>query len=156
MTQRIDTATRFMPVSPSAVYRAFSEPGAMKRWLPPGNMIGKMLHFDFREGGSYRMRLTYIDRSQGEGKTTDDADVVEVRLTRIEADRTIEQEVTFQSDDPAFSGVMRMVWTFQPEADGTLVIIRAENVPEGIEPEDHVSGMNSSLEKLADFVAGQK
>lgn len=31
----------------------------MEQWVPPNNMTATMLHFDFREGGSYRMRLTY-------------------------------------------------------------------------------------------------
>src|SRR5699024_4692456 len=59
MTPRTDSASRLIPASPKAVYRAFAEQGAMERWLPPGDMMGTMLHFDFREGGSYRMRLTY-------------------------------------------------------------------------------------------------
>ena len=29
----------------------------MEQWLTPGDMVGQMLHFDFRDGGSYRMRL---------------------------------------------------------------------------------------------------
>ena len=33
----------------------------MERWLPPHNMTGDMLHFDFREGGFYRMRLSYAE-----------------------------------------------------------------------------------------------
>jgi len=124
----------------------------MERWLPPRNMTGKMLHFDFREGGSYRMRLTYAEPEPGQGKTSEDSDEVEVRLTKLEDGRRIEQEVTFESEDPSFSGVMRMIWTFQPQDEGTLVTIRAENVPEGIRREDHNAGLNSSLKKLAGFV----
>lgn len=152
MTPRIDSASRLISASPKAVYRAFAEQGAMERWLPPGNMTGTMLHFDFRQGGSYRMRLTYAEPQQGRGKTSQDYDEVEVRLTKLEAGRTIEQEINFESEDPSFSGVMRMIWTFQPQNEGTLVTIRAENVPGGIRPEDHESGLNSSLENLARFV----
>ena len=82
----------------------------------------------------------------------EDSDEVEVRLMKLEDGRKIEQEVIFTSEDPAFSGVMRMIWTFYPEGEGTLVTIRAENVPEGIRPEDHSAGLSSSLEKLAAFV----
>ncbi len=92
----------------------------MERWLPPGNMIGKMLHSDFREGGSYRMRLTYTEPQHGRGKTSADSDEVEVRLTKLEDGRRIEQEVSFESEDPAFSGVMRMIWTFESDYDRTL------------------------------------
>jgi uncharacterized protein YndB with AHSA1/START domain len=152
MTPRIDSASRLISASPQTVYRAFAEPGAMERWLPPDNMTGKMMHFDFREGGSYRMRLTYAAPQQGRGKTSEDSDEVEVRLTKLEDGQRIEQDVLFESEDPAFGGIMRVIWTFQSEGNGTLVTVRAENVPEGIPREDHEAGLKSSLENLAGFV----
>lgn len=99
-------------------------------------MTGKMLDFDFPEGGPYRMRLTYIEPQQGRGKTSDDSDEVEVQLVRMIDGRRIEQAVTFESEDPSFSGVMRMTWMFEPAKNGTLVTIRCDNVPEGIRPKD--------------------
>lgn len=153
---RVDTASLFVPALPQAIFQAFSLPGAMVRWLPPGKMTGTMLHFDFRARGSYRMRLTYTGSAQPVGKTSTDSDEVEVRLTRIEEGRMIEQEITFQSEDPSFAGVMRMVWSFQPEGNGTLVTVRAANVPSGIRPEDHLAGMTSSLRKLKEFVLTQR
>ena len=152
MARRIDSASRFIAAPREALYRAFSRPGAMERWLPPEGMTGEMLHFDFRDGGSYRMRLTYREPLEGGGKSSEDSDEVEVRLTRLEEGQTIEQEVTFESDDPAFAGVMRMTWSFLPEEAGTRVTIRAEDVPDGIRPDDHQAGLDSSLENLARFV----
>jgi len=152
MLNRIDSASRLISAPPGTIYRAFAEPGAMERWLPPSNMTGQMLRFDFREDGSYRMRLTYNDPQRGVGKTSEDADEVEVRLTGLAVGERIEQEVVFESDDPAFSGVMRMIWTFAPEGEATLVTVRAENVPPGISPKDHEVGLASSLENLAAFV----
>lgn len=154
--KRIDEASRQIDASPSDIYDAFSVPGAMERWLPPDNMRGTMLDFDFRQGGSYRMRLTYKAPRDGQGKTSDEADEVEVRLTKLERGQRIEQEVTFDSEDPAFSGIMRMTWIFHPEDAGTLVTIRAENVPAGIGKEDHQAGLNSSLANLAAFVEAGK
>ncbi|WP_394170698.1 SRPBCC domain-containing protein [Saccharospirillum alexandrii] len=155
MTPRIDSASRLISASPETIYRAFSEPGSMERWLPPGNMTGKMLHFDFREGGSYRMRLTYTEPYQGGGKTSEDSDEVEVQLTKLEEGRVIEQAVVFESEDPLFSGTMQMSWMFQSGNGRTLVTIQARNVPEGIRPEDHDAGLNSTLEKLAEFVESE-
>lgn len=152
MTSRTDTASRLIVASPESIYRAFAEPGAMERWLPPDGMTGTMLHFDFREGGSYGMRLAYAEPQQGRGKTSEDADEVEVRLTKLEEGRRIEQAISFESKDPTFAGAMRMIWTFQPQNTGTLVTIRAENVPEGIRPEDHEAGLNASLKNLAGYV----
>lgn len=152
MTKRVDAASRWIAASPDAVYGAFAEPGAIERWLPPDDMTGAMRHFDFREGGSYRMRLTYPASQRGHGKTSEDADEVAVRLTRLVPGRSIEQEIDFQSEDPAFGRTMRMTWALVPERDGTLVTVRAEDVPEGIRPDDHVAAMTASLDQLARFL----
>ena len=101
------------------------------------------------------MRLIYKNAEDGRGKTSDNADEVEVRLIKLLDAKRIEQAVTFESDDPDFSGVMRMTWTLDPTEKGTLVTIRAEDVPRGIQPEDHEAGMNSTLENLASFIGNQ-
>lgn len=152
MTGRTDQASRTIQASPSELYRAFADPVAMESWLPPAGMTGHMESFDFRDGGSYRMRLTYDDEGRGSGKSTTDADDVEVTFVRLVEDRRIEQAVTFDSDDPRFSGVMRMTWTFTPVPGATEVAVRCENVPEGIRAEDHAAGLSSTLENLARFV----
>lgn len=148
---RTDRASRVIRASPSALYRAFEDPEAMEAWLPPAGMTGHIERFDFREGGSYRMRLVYDDETGGEGKSSADADEVEVRFVRLVEDRRIEQAVAFDADDPRFSGVMRMTWTFTPGPEGTEVTVRCENVPEGISAEDHAAGLSSTLENLAKF-----
>lgn len=86
---RVDSASRLIHVSPSAIYQAFAQPGAMEQWLPPENMTGKMLHFDFRTGGSYRMRLTYKDPHDRSGKMSADADETEVQLISLEPGKCI-------------------------------------------------------------------
>jgi uncharacterized protein YndB with AHSA1/START domain len=152
MSKRVDSTSRFIPVAPSTVDAAFAEPRAMERWVPPKNMTATILHFEFREGGAYRMRLTYKEPEQGRGKTSDSADEVEVRFVKLISAKRIEQAVTFESNDSAFSGVMRMTWTFDQVKNGTLVTIRAEDVPPGISPDDHVAGMTSTLENLGAFL----
>lgn len=127
----------------------------MEQWVPPKNMSGTMNHFDFREGGSYRMRLTYTDSGGAHGKTSDETDDVVVRFIKLDTPKRIEQEVTFLSDDSAFSGVMRMTWNFEAVNGGTLVTVQAENVPRGISAEDHEAGMNSTLANLAQFLQGK-
>jgi uncharacterized protein YndB with AHSA1/START domain len=154
MSKRVDSASRFIPAASDAIYAAFADPKAMERWVPPKGMAATMLRFDFREGGSYRMRLTYKNAADGQGKTTGDADEVEVRLIKLLKGRQIDQEVVFESNEPEFSGVMRMTWTLEPADNGTLVSIRAEDVPTGIQPEDHKAGMDSTLENLSSFVCG--
>jgi uncharacterized protein YndB with AHSA1/START domain len=155
MSKRIDSVSRFIPASLTAIYAAFTEPNAMEQWIPPKNMTAAILHFDFREGGSYRMRLTYKDSTDGRGKSSDNTDEVEVRFTKLIDGKRIEQAITFESDDPEFSGVMRMIWILDAVEIGTLVTIRAEDVPRGIRPEDHEVGMISTLDNLASFLADQ-
>lgn len=151
MSKRIDSASRFIPAPPSAVYAAFAEPRAMERWVPPKNMTATIIDFDFREGGSYRMRLAYKNPKEGGGKTSQDEDEVAVQFVKLLTAKRIEQAVTFESEDSAFSGVMRMTWTLEPLGKGTLVTISAEDVPYGIRPEDHEAGMKSTLDNLASF-----
>lgn len=151
MTGRTDKASRTIHASPSVLYRAFEDPAAMESWLPPAGMTGHMEWFDFRDGGSYRMRLTYNDENHGSGKSSADSDEVEVGFVKLVKGRRVEQAVTFDSEDPRFSGVMRVIWTFTPAPSGTEVSVRCENVPEGISPEDHAAGLRSTLENLANF-----
>lgn len=106
-------------------------------------------------GGGYRMRLTYKDPHEGQGKTSGASDEVEVRIVGLEPGRRIVQEVDFDSDDPAFEGTMRMTWEFQQDSDGSLVTIRAENVPSRIRPEDHQAGLEASLHNLARLLEGK-
>lgn len=151
MTKRTDTASRLIRASASIIYQAFATADALNTWLPPEGMTGTMLSFAFREGGAYRMRLDYSAPQHTPGKTSAAADEVEVRFVRLVPQERIEQAVTFDSDDPAFSGEMRMAWILEPVKKGTLVTVRCENVPTGIRAEDHHAGLNSTLGNLAAF-----
>lgn len=152
---RTDTASRIVDASPERVFAAFVDPEALVQWLPPSGMTGRFDHFDARAGGSYRMILTYVDDPVGSAKSSADTDVVEGRFTEIVPGRRVVQENVFDSGDPAFSGTMIMSWTALPVAGGTRVDIRADDVPVGISPDDHVAGMNSSLDNLARYLATQ-
>jgi len=151
MPGRVDTASRLVRAPASTIYRAFATPDAMNAWLPPRGMTGSVRGFAFHEGGGYRLRLTYREERHTPGKTSANSDEAEVRLLRLVPDKCIEQAVVFDSDDPAYSGEMRIAWTFESAHDGTLVTVRCENVPGGIRPEDHQAGLNSTLENLAAF-----
>jgi hypothetical protein len=64
------------------------------------------------------------------------------------------EAIRFDSPDPMFAGEMIMTTELAPEKGGTLVTFTAEQVPEGITHDDHIKGMESSLENLAGFIAG--
>ncbi|MCW2135186.1 SRPBCC domain-containing protein [Arthrobacter sp. VKM Ac-2550] len=119
-------------------------------------MSGNFEHFDARPGGSYRLVLTYTDKSTAAGKATSDTDVVEARFVEIVPGVRVVQAVDFVSDDPAYAGTMTMTWEVAPVTAGMRVEIRADNVPAGISAEDHAAGLASSLANLAGYLELQQ
>ena len=151
MSKRVDTASKLIRASATVIYHAFATPQALEKWLPPQGMTAAIVAFSFREGGAYRMRLTFNGSQHAPGKTSHDTDEVEVRFVKLVPAERIEQLVTFDSDDAAFAGQMRMTWLLEPVAEGTLVTVRCEEVPVGIRPDDHQAGLQSTLDNLAVF-----
>ena len=151
---RTDVASRVISASPEAVYDALIDPDVLTAWLPPAGMSGRFEHFDARPGGSYRLVLTYEAGSTATGKSTADTDVVEGRFLDLVPGVRVAQAVGFVSDDPAYSGTMVMTWELSPVDGGTLVEIRADNVPAGISADDHAAGLASSLNNLAAHLDG--
>lgn len=149
-TRRTDTGSRIIKASPEAVYRALVEADAVASWRPPQGMRAEILAFDPREGGTYRMAFIYEDAGS-HGKSRDNADVFEGRFVELVPDRRVVEVVEFESDDPAFAGVMQIVTTLEPVAGGTQVTVSCEDVPPGIGEDDHQKGIASSLENLAAF-----
>ncbi|AUX40181.1 uncharacterized protein SOCE26_015800 [Sorangium cellulosum] len=122
-------------------------------WLPPESMTGRVLDYDFREGGRYRIELTYDEAASGDvGKTTGRTDVSAGRFLSLEPGKRIVQSVVFESPDAAFAGEMVMTWSFEPLPAGTRITITAENVPPGISQADHDAGLRASLENLARYL----
>lgn len=105
-----------------------------------------------REGGSYRLVLTYDDAAGAPGKTSADSDVVEARIVRIVPGQRVVHEIDFESDDPAFQGTMQMEWVLRGSRDGTEVSVEARNVPRGVHARDHAVGLTSSLANLAAYL----
>ena len=145
--------TIFIKAPQEALYRAFTDPAALAVWLAPGDMTGKVHNFDFRVGGGYQMSLYYppSEESPG-GKTTEREDRYTARFVELTPPRRIVEAITFDSVDPAFSGEMIMVVTFEAEEGGTTVSILFKDIPSGIRPEDNEAGTQMTLEKLAHYV----
>lgn len=151
--KRVDTSSRVITASPMAIYHAFIDPQALAAWLPPTGMQGQIETFEPREGGSYRMALTYQDPDlPSPGKTSDDTDVVSGRFLELLPGKRVVQSVEFDADDPAFSGTMTMTWSLDAVPGGTKVTIVAEDVPEGVRQEDHEVAFRSTLENLATYL----
>jgi uncharacterized protein YndB with AHSA1/START domain len=135
------------------VFRAFVTPAAVARWLPPDGMTADVHAWDARPGGAVHVTLRYDERPPGSpGKTTDRTDVVRGRFVEAVEDERVVLEVDFEADDPAFAGTMTMTWSLHATAGGTRASLVAENVPPGIAPEAHETGLRSTLEHLAAYV----
>uniref|UniRef100_A0A5Q5CKT1 Activator of Hsp90 ATPase homologue 1/2-like C-terminal domain-containing protein n=1 Tax=Mycobacterium sp. (strain JLS) TaxID=164757 RepID=A0A5Q5CKT1_MYCSJ len=149
VSRRTDRASRIIAAPLTRVFSALVDPDALLEWLPPRGMRGEFERFDGRAGGSYRLRLTYLEAPEAGGKSGADSDVVEARFLDIAPDDRVVQEVAFESDDPRFAGTMTMTWSVTAVDAGTRVDFRADGVPPGISAEDHAEGMDSSLANLA-------
>ena len=123
-------------------------------WLPPAGMTGNFERFDAHPGGSYRLVLTYTDSSTSRGKTTAGTDVVESRFIELVPGVRVVQTVDFVSDDPSYAGTMTMIWELTEVDGGTRVDIIADDVPDGIDADDHAAGLASSLTNLTEYLAG--
>ena len=149
---RTDTASRVVAAAPERVYAALVDPDALAVWLPPDGMSASIERFDLRPGGSYRMVLTYADASGSPGKTTADSDIVEAHFIDIVPGVRVVQAVDFVSDDPCQVATMTMRWEIAAVDGGARVDIIAEDVPDGITPEEHATGLASTLRNLADHL----
>lgn len=144
--KRVDTASSVIETTADVIYQAFADPDAWMQWLPPTGMTCDIAEFSFREGGRYRLTLTYAEQSATERAAT----IPTSCKGSLPSWLRIREWCT--SDDDAFAGAMRMTWELSPENSGTHVAVTAEDVPPGIPPEDHAMGLRSTLENLARYL----
>src|SRR5947209_13655824 len=130
--------SKFIKAPQEALYRAFTDPTALAVWLAPGDMTGEVHSFDPRVGGGYQMSLYYPSSDEtARGKTSEREDRYTARFVELTPPRRIVEAITFDSNDPAFSGEMTMVVNLEAQEGGTVVTILFENIPPGIRPEDN-------------------
>ena len=124
------------------LYRAFLDPDAMAKWLPPHGFTGKVHEMDARVGGGYRMSFTNFctGKSHAFGGRY-------VELTPNERIR-----YTDKFEDPNMAGEMVTTIALQPVSCGTDISIVQEGLPEMIPVEQCYLGWQESLEQLAKLV----
>ncbi|MFE3200187.1 SRPBCC family protein [Embleya sp. NPDC059237] len=153
---RIDWVSRVIAAAPAAVYRALLDRESLEAWLPPSGMRGRIERWDPRPGGGFRMVLTYLDATDGPGKTSDATDVVDVAFADLVPSERVVQRAVFEADDPAYAGTMTMTWHLAAAGAGTEVTVTATDVPAGIDQAVHEAGIASSLANLAAHVEGAR
>ena len=142
--------SRVIRARPEELYEVFLDPTALVDWLPPEEMTGEIHEFDARVGGGYRMSLLYpADERSFRGTTSDREDLGNMRFVELAPPRRIVEAVSFVAIDPAFSGEMTMMATFEEVLGGTEVKLVLKNLPPGLRAEDNEAGSRLSLEQLA-------
>lgn len=133
---------RVLRAPPARVYKAFLDPDAMAKWLPPHGFTGKVHSMDARVGGGYRMSFTNF----GTGKSHSFGGTY-VELTPHERIR-----YTDQFEDPNLPGEMRVAISLTAVSCGTELAIVQEGIPAAIPVEFCYLGWQESLALLAHLV----
>jgi uncharacterized protein YndB with AHSA1/START domain len=124
------------------VYKAFLDPEAMAKWLPPHGFVGKVHEIDARVGGGYRMSFTNFGTGKGHS----------FGGTYVELSPHERLRYTDKFDDPNLPGEMQVTISLRKVLCGTELSIVQEGIPAAIPVEMCYLGWQESLEQLAKLV----
>ncbi|MEV6752548.1 SRPBCC domain-containing protein [Streptomyces sp. NPDC051214] len=136
----------------AAVYRALLDADAIARWRVPDGMSSHVHAFDAREGGRFRVSLTY-DGQSGTGKSAAHTDTYHGHFARLVPDEQVVEVLAFETDDPGLGGTMTMTTTLTDAAGGgTAVLVLHEGIPDSVPVADNETGTRMALANLARLV----
>ncbi|HVJ84934.1 MAG TPA: SRPBCC family protein [Caulifigura sp.] len=124
------------------IYKAFLDPDALCRWLPPYGFVGKIDRIDAREGGGFHMSFTNFG--------TGSSHAFESRFVELVPGKRIRIADTF--DDPGLAGDMIKTITLRAVSCGTELDVVHEGLPSVIPTEMCYLGWQESLLQLAALV----
>lgn len=142
MTDRTIRLHRVLRTTPDKVYRAFLEPMAMAKWLPPHGFTCRVEHMDARVGGSFRMSFHNFGSGHSHAFGGEYHELLPGQRIRY----------TDTFDDPALPGVMEVTVELRTVLCGTEVSIRQSGIPAAIPLEMCYLGWQESLQQLAALV----
>lgn len=133
---------RVLKSTPDKLYRAFLDPDAMVKWLPPHGFTGKVHHLEAKVGGTFRMSFTNFGSGNSHSFGGEYLELVPNARIRH----------TDKFDDPNLPGEMQVTISLQPVSCGTELSIVQEGVPAVIPAEACYLGWQESLTLLAQLV----
>jgi uncharacterized protein YndB with AHSA1/START domain len=136
---------RVLRATPENIYRAFLDPDAMAKWLPPNGFTGRVHHMDAKVGGSYRMSFTNF--STGDSHSFGGTYLELLPHERIRH--------TDKFDDPNLPGDMQTTVSLKKVSCGTEVTIVQEGIPDAIPPEACYLGWQESLTLLTQLIEAE-
>jgi uncharacterized protein YndB with AHSA1/START domain len=142
MTTNTVRLHRMLRTQPDRIYKAFTEPDAMSKWLPPNGFTGKVHQMDAKVGGSWRMSFTNFGAGGGHsfgGKYLELVPGERLRYTSV-------------FDDPNLKGEMTTTIVLRGTPFGTEMNVTQEGIPQQIPAEMCYLGWQESLVLLAKLV----
>ena len=136
---------RVLTAPPERVYRAFLDPAAMAKWLPPHGFTCQVQHMDARVGGSYKASFTNFGSGQSHSFGGE-------YLELVPGERIVHTDAF---DDPNLPGTMKTTISLKAVFCGTELNVVQEGIPEQIPPEACYLGWQESLALLALLVQAQ-
>jgi uncharacterized protein YndB with AHSA1/START domain len=133
---------RVLRAAPEKVYRAFLDPDAMAKWLPPNGFTGRVHQMDAKVGGKYRMSFTNF--------TTGNSHTFGGEYRELAPNERI--RYTDRFDDPNLPGEMQTTVSLKAVSVGTELNVVQEGVPDVIPAEACYLGWQESLALLAKLV----
>lgn len=133
---------RVLRTTPEKLYRAFLDPDAMVKWLPPHGYTCKVHHMDARVGGTYRMSFTNFTTGKSHSFGGTYLDLVPNERIRY----------TDQFEDPNLPGEIQTQITLKQVSCGTELQVVQEGVPSFVPAEACYLGWQESLALLAQLV----
>jgi len=142
MSSRAVRLHRVLRAKPDKVYRAFIEPGALAKWLPPYGFTCTVHHLEARVGGTFKMSFHNFSTGNGHSFGGEYLELVPGKRIRY----------TDKFDDPNLPGVLQVEVVLEPVICGTDMKIVQDNIPEAIPLEMCYLGWQESLAQLATVV----
>ena len=149
MATSTDTNTvrlhRVLRATPERVYRAFLDPDAMVKWLPPNGFTAKVHQVDAKVGGTYRMSFTNFSTGKSHSFGGKYLELKPNELLRY----------TDKFDDTNLPGEMITTITLKQVFCGTELNVTQEGIPAVIPAEACYLGWQESLTLLAKLVEAE-
>jgi uncharacterized protein YndB with AHSA1/START domain len=136
---------RVFRARPERIYRAFLEPDAMAKWLPPNGFTAKVHHMDAKVGGKFKMSFTNFTTGKSHSFGGEYLELLPHERIRY----------TDNFDDPNLPGEIRVTVTLKNISCGTEVNIVQEGVPDVIPAEACYLGWQESLILLGKLVEAE-
>ena len=133
---------RVLSTTPEKIYRAFLEPDAMAKWLPPNGFACTMHHMDAKVGGTFKASFRNFTTGQSHSFGGEYVELVPNERLRY----------TDKFDDPNLPGAMNVTVSLRKVLVGTEMNVVQEGIPDAIPVEMCYLGWQQSLENLAKLV----